>query len=701
MPCFGAVTNGEQWVGFLGKLRPDNVLLEDTSAVVFRSLDDIEKDFEHFFEAFGLEGARRRSLLRRLQPGVARGTVQAPHARRIVPPGAERPVDYQGTQQFYEDLRQAMEAAFRPIRADRDALAACFVESRESHDASSRLERIANELGEALQGAESKYPDAVQAEVDGMSVGDAGIQPGGGYLARLLGEKSAGKTVFLQRFFDVTLGSKRDKFVLLWFDVERASPFDATQASRSLLAQLSSQVFGEEGPSWEHIREIYRREWNQHLRLLGADGNDLSVRQAFLRERHEAQERDPREALRRFAEFTARNRGRLVCFVVDNLDHLKEPEIVLEWAVATHLSMFAMTTIAMEDSTLWRLRRSARDQVADHQPDQFWLHRPMVRDVLRNRCDYLNRVITEAPKGSARTVTSVGRRGQWRWSVVPENLVRAVSAVLLDNEETAQWIGQLCNYNLRDVLETCQQIVLSPQLRTDKLLSMQVVKKVSRHRVLRTLIAPKSEQFLALPTDRVSNIFGFWLGPDFAPLLPMRILALLRAREDGDRNRRQPFAGFVGVFELSELLEGGASVPRAVTLAGLKHLATAGLVEPFNPADQELRDSDARVKLTPRARLHLDWAVGEISYVRLMAEVDPIVMDKAYVELYRSWRQFIDALSPGNEVNASKLESELTSVYVSYLFELASSTSPLVQTDAIEPIIRFESELRSAWLPAQ
>lgn len=705
MPCFGAVTTGEQWVGFLGKLRPDNVLLESMEAVVFRSLDDIEKDFELFYELFGLEGAQRRSMLRKLQPGGARGLVRAPHARRVVPPGAERPVDYQGARQFHDDLRQAMEAAFRPIRMDRNALAACFVESRESRDAGSRLERVANELGEALRSAVAHYPPAVEGEVDAVAapkVDTDEFPPGDGYIARLLGEKSAGKSVFLRRLFDLQLGARRDRVVLLWLDVELLVTFDPAQASRRVLEQITTELFGDEGPSWEHFREIYRREWNHHVKLAGLAERDvpLEMRQAFLRERQEAQARDPEDALRRYAEFATRNRRRLVCLVVDNLDHLERPEQVLEWAVATHLSMFAMTTVAMEDATLWRLRRRGNDQLGDHQPEQFWLPRPKVREVLQNRCDYLKKILEDAPAGAARTTTTVGRRGQWRWSVSAENLIRVVSAVLLDHEETAQWIGQLCNYDLREVLDVCQQIVLSPHVRADNLLTMQTVQRLPRGRVLRTLIAPKSEQFQALPTDRVINVFGHWIGQDFAPLLPARVLSLLRAREDEDRNRREPFAGFIAVFELLELLERATGVPRSSSLATLRFLSTMRVVEPFNPADQTLEDADARVKITPRGRLHLDWALREPTYVRLMAEVDPIVSDAAYHDLRRRWQAFLAALSPGRETEAWRLERDVAGAYVTYLLEQAEAISPLVGNDEVEPLRSFEREARKAWQTA-
>jgi hypothetical protein len=700
MPCFGVVTTGEQWVGFLAKLRAENVTLEACDAIVFRSLEDIDEDFELFYELFSIEGAQRRTLVHQLQPG-GRGLVRAPHARRVVPPGAERPIDYQSGAGFYEDLRLAMDAAFRPLRSDRQALAACFVESRESREAGSRLERVANELGEVLRNAVEYYPQAVQGEV-GLVAGDLAknqLAPGGGFIARLLGEKSAGKTVFLDRFFNLQLSARRKDIVLLWLDVERLSPFNPDQASRRLLAELVAELFDDVGPSWEHIREIYRREWNQHLRLVGISENeaDQTVRQAFVRDRQNAETSAPHDALQRYAAFASKNRKRLVCIVVDNLDHLQDPGPVIEWAVATHLSTFAMTTIAMEDATLWRLRRGV-DQLSDHQADSFWLHRPKVREVLQNRCEYLKQVLSNTADSSGRTSTVIGRRGQWRWSVSADDLVRTVSAVLLENEQTARWIGEICNYNLREVLDVCQEVMLSPHVRAERLLTMQVAQQVSRGRILRTLIAPKNEQFRALPTDRVVNIFGFWMLHDFAPLLPGRVLALLREREDDDRNKREPFAGFVGVSELAEIFESAARVPRVATFAVLRHLSTMRVVEPFNPADISLDEADARVKITPRGRLHLEWATAEPTYLRLMAEVDPIVSLESFSELRDQWRSLMDALAAKNTYEASHLERSFASTYVSYLLSEMNACSRLIAMDAVEPVREFERSLSEAWI---
>lgn len=707
MPVFGAVTSGEQWVAFLNKARPDELPLEQTHAAVFRSLDAVAKDFERFYNIFGFHGARRRTLLQYVEQARARGVLHAPSARRVVPSGDERLIDHQGAAGFYRDLKQAMDGAFRALHDDRAALVECFVESRESRDASDRLERVANELGDALRDA-GEYPNNVREQADQVAPGASRpldwAKPGMGYLARIIGERSAGKTAFLRRVFDLTLGAKGSRILCLWVNVETLDPFDAVAASRLAFEQLRLGLFGEDGPDWPQLREVYRRDWVSRTRMLALEGDGTPEQRAtFLQEILEREARDPAEALRRYTEFATVNRRHLVCVVVDNLDHLSDASPVLTWALARYRAMFALVTVAMEDSTLWRLRSNGRDVLDGQQPEQFWLHRPKVREVIERRVDHLQRLVGETASATGRSSTHIGRHGQWRWTVAPEQLVRVVSTVLLEDDTVVGWIGQLANHDLREVLNLCRRVVLSPHIRTAKLLSMQVTEQVvSRQRVLRALVAsPRREQYLAEPTDPVTSVFGFWLESDWAPLLPARVLVLLRTREDDAHNRGETFGEFIAVERLTEAFASEFGVPRPVMRAALVSLSTRQLIEPFNPADRALYDREARVKVTPRGRLHLDWALREPTYVRLMAEVDPIVDDAKLGELRGLRERFMQALAPRSEGGRDQAaivlaERAFTSGYVGYVLAAARRITPGRTGTDYECIERFERDLAQA-----
>lgn len=707
MPIFGAVTTGEQWVAFLNKARPDDLPLDQTYAAVFRSLDAVAKDFERFYNVFGFQGARRRTLLQYVEQGRARGVFHAPSARRVVPTGEERLIDHQGAGSFYRDLKLAMDGAFRALHDDRAALVECFVESRESRDASDRLERVANELGDALRDA-SEYPEDVRQQADQIASASphplGWAKPGHGYLARVIGERSAGKTVFLRRVFDVTLTARHARILRLWIDVETLDPFDATAASREAFEQLKLGLFGEEGPAWAQLREVYRREWVSRARLLAIEGDGTSEQRAtFLQDVLESEARDPAEALRRYTGFATLNRRQLVCVVVDNLDHLSDPSPALTWALARYRSMFALVTVAMEDATLWRLRGVGRDVLDAQQPEQFWLHRPKVREVIERRVEHLRRLVGETPSATGRSSTNVGRHGQWRWTVAPEQLVRVVSSVLLQDDTVVGWIGQLANHDLREVLNLCRRVVLSPHIRTAKLLSMHVTEQVvSRQRVLRALVAsPRREQYLAEPTDPVANVFGFWLESDWAPLLPARLLVFLRTREDDARNRRETFGEFIALERLMDGFVAEFGTPHPVLCAALEALSARLLVEPFNPADRALADTHARVKITPRGRLLLDWALREPTYVRLMAEVDPIADDASLVALRERRDRFMQAVSQrpdgtNDKATIAASERAFTTAYVAYVLAAARRVTPGHASADYACIERFEHDLAAA-----
>ncbi len=667
MPEYGIVTNGEQWIGFLGKARPNNVELADTQAVAFRSLDDIAGMFAEFYELFSREGAQRRNLHGWLDPDTSRGVVRCPAPERIVPPGAEKRLPFQGNETFYNDLRRAMSAAFSPVPDDMEALTQCFVESHHSREADSRLARLANHLSEGLLEAAEHYPIRITDELEsGLS--------GGGYICRLIGESSAGKSVFLRRFYATQLALLQERVALIWIDAEKLEPFDPDRANRLALAQLKDRLFGEDGPEWAQLREVYGKEWRTKLRALGlTDDAAVAERAEFIKARQSDEETSPGTAFDRYAAFAVQNRRLLPCVVVDNVDDPDRAARAIAWAIACYRNTFSLVTVAMQDTTLWRLRGADADRLADHGPEQFWLYRPKMGQVLARRCEYLQNVLTVDSTTNARTRARVGRHKQMKWDVNPEHLARVVSSVLLGEQETANWIGQICNYAIRDALELCKRIVLSPHVKVDALLSSQVTHAAPHRRsILKAIIAPQSEQFQGQPTDVVMNVLGFWHDADWAPLLPARLLAYLARKEDDERSRKEAFPGFVPVGRLQSLFATHCRTPPGVTLRALEKLIAVKLIETYDPSNVDLQHESTQVKVTPRGRLHLEWCQRERTYLRSMAEVD-LLVDKSFAQEMRATFQTLLGAGP----ETPDVEQRFIARYVGHVLEQARHVSPL------------------------
>jgi hypothetical protein len=705
LPCYGIVTNGEQWVGFLANLKPQEVDLSETQAVVFRSLKHINDNFERFFNCFSYATIGHRALRSFLAPDAAQGVVHCAEPDRVVSIDEERPLNYQEADDFHPNLRRAMDAAFSPIQNDPEALTRCFVESQESHEAESRLERLATELGTSLTCA-SKYPGEVTAEVDSHaaeSVVDIKKMEGRGYLARLVGEQSSGKSVFLERFYESKLGTLRNNISLVWVDCEAFEPFSGDEASKVALAALKEELFGDDGPTWEHLKAVYSREWHSRIRLLGiGQEGSPELRQAFVQEVQQLEIKSPLAALKRYSDFSVANRRRLPCIVLDNVDHLKSAAEAVAWAVAIHKSTFALTTVAIEDTTLWRLREAGDDQLAKHSPEQFWLYRPRVHQVLENRCKYLKDVLSSTESSGARAKTHIGKHRQIQWTVDVEGLVKVVSLILLTEKQITSWIGQICNYNIHEVLQLCKQIVLSPHVKAKDLLTSQVTGKPFHPRnVLKAIISPKNEQYQGGPTDLVVNIFGTWVDHDWAPLLPARILAYLKERESEDRNRKEKFPGFVPIQKIQSLFQSSLGVPEGITKVSIEKLVGSKLIELYNPGHQGFGIVDtAKVKITHRGRLHLEWAIEEPTYVRMMAEVDPLVDRDTFLELRSGREAFLNLIRSGATSSVIRVEeTKIVANYVSYLLTAGDRVAPVLEIDAEMNAVRsFEKALEHKWL---
>lgn len=708
-PNFALLTNGEQWVGFLSRLRPGAQRLQEAEGLVFRNYRALQNDFETFYEAFAYERVRHRHLVTRLAPARARGSIECARPRRVIPRGQEDMLSYQDREGFYADLREAMRIAFKPILDNPDALAACFVESEESQRAEERLERMANELQAHLRGV-GDYQEDVRGALESPRYVDEQQRPlsaetlrGRGVLSRLLGEPSAGKSVFLKRFYTQRLEQHRDSFLLVWLDGQKLYPFDAARASKEALAQAERALFGEEGPMRSQYEELYRREWSGELRVLGVDRGSPEADQlwrGFLVGRREERAEHPERELHRLLEFAIRNRQRLPIVIVDNIDQLERADEAARWVIGLHRNTYALTTIAMEDTTLWRLRREGDDRLQSLHPEQFWLHRPPVREVIESRRNYLRDVLEGELDARHRTRTRLGPHQSFQWSVDSENLIQVVSRVLLEEPDVSQWLGKLCNFDISKILQLCEQIILSPHIRVEDLLKMQMggAPDTLRWRVLKAIISPRSHQLLEREEDIVSNIFGVWLEQFWVPLLPARVLALLREHETRELTRREDFPGFMTTARLRELLHLHLNVPVRVLDVALERLLNSALIESYVPIEWAIEQEDLRVKITPRGKLHLDWAKSESTYVRMMAEVD-LIGDEGLVEsLRQAHTSFLDSLREGAPTqDIHQAERAFISLYVQGLIDASRQASPALGHPDVQAITHFEDELVEQW----
>ena len=682
--AIGFLTNGLQWVGFYGN-RTDGIQLDDDFGVAFSSLDEIENAFETFYELFSYDGYRREMIHGYLAGARLRGEVVVHDARRVADLVATARVKRSGNQDYYSGFAALLDEVFRPIHQDPDKLLECFVDTRESHDADQRLTRFTEDLVRdvVVVSDAGDYVEHVQKRVETLrkpglakpveaSTPPAESVPRShGVIVQLLGERSTGTTTFLRRFYTRTLDRKvRDHVLYLHLHFDKVLDADKDRVGLELVHGLENELFGKDGPTPALLLEVYKTEWSREQRShVPTDAEPTASLSDFTKDLKRRIASKPFDHAIRLAAFAVSNRRILPCVVFDDFDHYPAEQIrsLVQMATAISNSVASVVTLAMDDTTAWRVRDL--DLVAKQSPITFWLPRPMVRKVLENRFEYIRKQLQPDPAGGTQSTRQlegrVGRAGmRWKLSEA-DTVIKGIQSVLLwEQEDIVNWVGALANYDIRDVLEFGKALLCSPIVGIENhLVAAFGGQAPERDTVLRALLSPEHIWYRPDKSRTVINVFNFMDRDRFALLLPFRLLSILDAAMARDTAASLDVRGFVPIRRLQECMA-ALGVSHATTLNCLEMMRERGLVQPYDPSKACRDDADGTVKINPRGALHLEWATEEPIYVSMMAETDLLIDPAAHAKLRRA-RFYNEAPQAGDYLR--KAVPKICEAYVRYL----------------------------------
>ena len=685
-PEYGIVTNGEQWIGFLARNLPTNVKHSNSHAVVFRSLNEIDSSFEHFYNFFGYQGISDREISSYLIPKYTRGGFQYNSSQKVIEPYRRKQLSFQNRQNEIFGLSCAIDVAFDVITNDLFALEKCFVTSRESQYADEHLTRMTLKLQKNLQLAETAYPKVVLNQIENRDFENRRIGfvkdplEGLGYLARILGRPSSGKSTFLRRLYYLKFSSKQ--MTLIWINCAKHGKELSVFALSAVIQELFGTISGKER------LEVYKSEWIGYLRALDLEPKEgEKYKTTFLQQKIQDEKRYPDKALVDYLLFSVKNRRRLPVIILDNVDTEETASVVADWAVMIFLRSYSFITVASSDLVLLQLRKNEQDYLSRLQVNNFWLPRPKVRAVLKNRLEYLRSLLQKQADGSLPRIRGYVGISDLQWTVSPDEVAKVVSAVLLDHPEVSTWIGKLCNYDMRKIFEVCRTIILSPHIKIEDLLHAQVVEKfLPRHRVLKALITPKTHHFQEKESTNILNVLSFSHDHIWYPLLPARILAFLRATDPHEENEEYSnYAEFLDISYVINVFNRELNVSEAAIFSLLKKLHELRLIRTFEPVTESLQKD---TKITPRGKLHLTWALKERTYLFLMAEMDPIYDRFVCSKLSKQHKN----------LTTEKSTDEFVKTYVQYILDYANKYAPIPNAIHISGMMRslldFERNLR-------
>lgn len=610
-----ALTDGTKWIIF--KTFTSGSPFKSNDAFVFPSLHALSNDFATFYELLSKECVAKKLYNRRFDELHNRRSFLT---QALIAPIPDAEVRIKRKSDLAFDLDQVFESFFSRLAGqhDTDMLVECFVETRESRVADLALEKItANVLGNI-----SSTNKDVDAELSALI--ESAVSAESGQTVFIVGPTGAGKTTFLERFFQKTLSSTLRRQCV----VVRVNCLDSTGNEEHVLNWLTevliknfeNQLYTSGSPSWDDLQGLYYSEYER--RRIGVDShlyerNKQAFKEKFAAYLEHMVERDREGYLRRLLADIVTNRKKLPILLIDNTDEFSAEfkRNVFQFSQALRREAnHCVAIFPVTDKSAWAFSKT--DLYGIYKSKSFFLPTPPPREVFRKRIDFIKEKIKSLGSVEAQRAYLVGKGIKLSIANI-FGFASVIEEIFVDHDYTAKTIGELSNFNIRRTLELSQRTITSSMFRIEDLLTAFAVGKMvapTFGKFLNALL--KGDYDLYKQTDR-HHIFPLFQVDDQirqSPLLYLRILALLEARRNSARTVDERHLTAMSVSNYFDSMD----VVEASLDCALLRLLQAGLLEAYDPSIQDLTPGQ-RLAITYSGTRHLNLALYAAEFFEQMA----------------------------------------------------------------------------------
>jgi hypothetical protein len=517
-----------------------------------------------------------------------------------------------------QDLDRVFDRFFKSLldETDMQMLIECFVDTKESRLADSTMQKLAEEVLADISSLSSGAGEELQEEIAGA------IDSKLGEIVLIVGNKGAGKSTFIDRFFKLVLARNlRERCAVLRADLAAATQDEALVEpwlTERLIDQLENRLFDAGLPDYDDLQGMYYAEYNGwkvgELKFLyEKDRNEFKITFGnWMREQRGA---DRYGYLVRLLKTANAQRHLLPCIIFDNADQFPQPfqERVFQYGYSLFRSATSFIIVPVTDRTIWQLSKAGPFQ--SYATKSFYLPIPPTKEILERRVAYLRKRAEESKNDGGSYFLSRGIR------VSLPNIAAfaaTVEEVFVKRDFVSRRISWLSNLDLRRSLELMQRMITSPSLRIEQLVNAYVTghdPQLNDGRITRALVVGNHRYFDDSSNGFVQNIFAVMHDRLVSPLLRLSILRGLLDRLGSARDDQS-----LEYMDLSALLSyfepcGVRAVDLVETISGM---IKSRLVDPYDPrADSS--DSNSSVRISYAGRIHLEMSLADEQYICQMA----------------------------------------------------------------------------------
>jgi energy-coupling factor transporter ATP-binding protein EcfA2 len=617
---FSALTTGIEWIGFWA-VRTDGIPPKEGKAIVFPSLEAIEQKFATFYDLFSRQGILDNLYQVHIHEAEGLQVSQGEILEPVIEFSERRLLNKTS---LLRDLESVYRSFFSTISGeDPDMLAQCFVESKESRAADESLEKISRNLLNKVDIVNSEQGTELANQMR------ESIDLQKGEFVLIIGNKGAGKSTFIDRFFRLVLDSKlREGCLVLRLDLADSDGNQSTISDwlvSKLKIELETNLFKDNYPTYEDLQGIFFQEYRrlsegEYKPMYQRDKNEF--KEKFGEIIGKIIENKPQEYVRHLIKNAISSRKLMPCIVFDNTDHFPQSfqESVFQFAQSIYRECFSFIICPITDRTVWQLSKSGPLQSYDHR--DFYLPVPSTKEVLTKRVEFIKSKSQEDSDINRDYFTKKGIR--LSFSDV-KAFALSVEDIFINEDYVGRTIGWLANFDIRRSLQIAQRLITSPIMDISELIKAYAISqrfRPQRRNIKKALLFGDYNHFYQQDSSFILNIFEVGSNSVTSPLLKLSILRLLM---DVYSNTSEPENIYRSVEDILNYFE-PATVSRTIVKEHLKILLNYRLIEPYDPTDTDVYETQ-RVKVTHCGRIHYEFVTDDMEgmYMSEMALMTPVV----------------------------------------------------------------------------
>ena len=610
---FAVLTTGFEWVFFVA-LRTDGLSPLEGTAIVFPGLDAISKNFATFYDLLSKTGFGQELIRVRLQEAEGLEVQHSDELYSVADPNRVRLLQ---KSDMAADLDQVFNEFFSTMsgESDPEMLAKCFVETKESKEADATLDKITRTLTNHI-----KVVDGSQGVALARHIADA-VEFRRGEFVLVIGNKGAGKTTFIDRFFRLVLDRQiREQCLVARIDLaDSTGDLDNLNSwlTECLKAALERELFHSLVPTYEELQGVFWREYNrwrrgEHKFLYEKDREQFKI--DFGKHVYELVDQHPDRYVIALLSHAIRGRQLLPCLVFDNTDHFPQQyqEKVFQVAQSFFRRVLSFVICPITDRTIWQL--SKQGPLQSYVTTQFYLPVPSTKDVLSKRVDFIKEKLDVDQTQGGEYFSRKGIR--LNISDI-QAFAFCVEEIFIKTEYLGRVVGWLSNHDIRRGLQIAQRIITSPILSVEDLVKLYITGNrafIEERKVRQALILGNYNGFVQSHSDFVLNLFQVASTSITTPLAKLSILRVLMDRESQATSPEESYMTIEDIVNYCEPI----GIARSAAIKHCREFLDYRLIEPYDPTDLDLYMGQ-RVKVTHAGRIHSEFALEDETYVVQMA----------------------------------------------------------------------------------